>query len=123
MNDIDEIIDKLWTAGVTLQNAEMVLAGLTEEKANDIEGFLQKAGLLSLAPNDNASEGVSRGQALFLAAMAKHHSDSIVILPGQLREQKMERLALEIGVPKEAVRLAVRLGPAGIERHVAAEQE
>lgn len=123
MNAVDEILDKLWIAGITLENAEAIYAGLTEDKAHVVEGFLQKAGLLSLAPNDDTSEGVSREQALFLAAFAKHRSDSIASSPGQLREQSMERIALAIGVPKEAVRAAVQLGPAGIERHVAEVQE
>lgn len=79
--------------------------------------------MLSLAPNDDASKDVSRGQALFLAAMAKHHSDSIVSLPGPLRKKRMERLAVDIRVPTAVVQLAVQLGPAGIERHVAAARE
>lgn len=36
MNAVDEILDKLWVAGVTLENAESISADLTGNQANDI---------------------------------------------------------------------------------------
>lgn len=113
---VDEILDLLWVRGVGLENADKVLDELSTEELQELDDFFRECDLsfpeVKLEPYRRAA----RSKSLFLAAFAKHHSDSLAMLPGELRKLRIEALAAEMDISPELVSRAVRLGPYGVEK-------
>jgi hypothetical protein len=113
---VDEVLDLLWVRGVGLENAGKVLDELSTEELQELDNFFRECDLSLPEVTFDPRGKTARSKLLFLAAFAKHHSDSLVMLPGELRKLRIEALAAEVGLSPELVSRAARLGPYGIEK-------
>jgi hypothetical protein len=113
---VDEVLDVLWVRGVGLENAGKVLDELSTEELQELDNFFRECDLSLPEVTFEPRAKTARSKLLFLAAFAKHHSDSLVMLPGELRKLRIEALAAEVGLSPELVSRAARLGPYGIEK-------
>lgn len=117
---VDEVLDLLWVRGVGLQNAGKVLDELSTEELQELDNFFKECDLSVPEVTVEPHGKTARSKSLFLAAFAKHHSDSLVILPGELRKLRIEALAAEMDLSPELIARAARLGPYGIEKALGA---
>ena len=81
MMTVDAVLDQLWVRGVGLENAVKVLDDLSTEELQELDRFFQECDLSVPLASAESRGTAARSKSLFLAAFAKHHSDSLVMLP------------------------------------------
>ena len=66
-------------------------------------------------PNEAGSVDTTQAAGLLLLLMlGVHHSDSLIELPGELREGRLKSWAKQTGIAEDLVREVAALGPAGL---------
>ena len=120
MRTVDAILDELWACGASLDSASKIFSTLNQEEVREVELFVDGIAFSGRLLESGAPQSISRPEALFLAALARYHSDSVAGLPGNLRKRRMEILAKENGISISLIQEAIRLGPIGVERHLSA---